>query len=239
MTDASVDGLGEDRVRLQRQARALGSPTRFAIFQHVARAPEPVRVAALVDRFRLNHNAVRQHLAKLCEADLLVEEFAAPNGPGRPALEYRLATEVSGTWGTASPYEGLAALLLELVAENLSLREVGARAGRRAAMTAAGDGAGPVELVVAELQRQGFAARVLPRPGGADVVIDTTPYPAAAAVHRQLLCELHRGLVEGLLQGLRAKLEVTKAEVDDDDGPACVVRLSDGSQLGVEEPSGG
>src|SRR3954453_5315698 len=98
--DAESEGGGEvaeqERHRaLQRQARALGDPSRYRIFRYVAEALEPVGVAAITAHVGLNHNGTRQHLAKLCDAGLLIEEFAAPGGPGRPALQYRLAPEAS------------------------------------------------------------------------------------------------------------------------------------------------
>ncbi len=71
------------------QARALGDPTRNAIFRYIDAASDPVGVAELTDHFGLNHNAIRQHLAKLRDAGLVVEELAAPSGPGRPPLRYR------------------------------------------------------------------------------------------------------------------------------------------------------
>lgn len=76
---------------LQRQARAIGDPTRYRIFRYVAEAGDPVSVAEITAHVELHHNGVRQHLAKLCDAGLLTEDFAAPAGPGRPALRYRLA----------------------------------------------------------------------------------------------------------------------------------------------------
>jgi predicted ArsR family transcriptional regulator len=74
---------------LQRQARALGDPTRYRIFRYVAEATEPVSVAEITAHVDLHHNGVRQHLAKLCDAGLLLEETVR-GGPGRPSLRYRL-----------------------------------------------------------------------------------------------------------------------------------------------------
>jgi hypothetical protein len=45
-------------VDLQREARALGDPTRHRLFRHIAAAPEPVGVAELTDLVQLNHNDV-------------------------------------------------------------------------------------------------------------------------------------------------------------------------------------
>lgn len=86
---------GDDPHRLlQRQARALGDPTRYRIFRYVAGAGHPVTVAEITAHVELHHNGVRQHLAKLCEAGLL-EETSSAGGRGRPALRYRL--DPSGT----------------------------------------------------------------------------------------------------------------------------------------------
>jgi predicted ArsR family transcriptional regulator len=76
---------------LQRQARALGDPTRYRIFRFVAAASGPVSVAAITAHVELHHNGIRQHLAKLCDAGLLIEELGVRTGRGRPALQYRLA----------------------------------------------------------------------------------------------------------------------------------------------------
>ena len=54
--------------RLQEQARALGDPTRHGIFRYVADAARPVDIAELTEHFGVNHNAIRQHLAKLVRA---------------------------------------------------------------------------------------------------------------------------------------------------------------------------
>ncbi|MGH9171844.1 MAG: helix-turn-helix domain-containing protein [Acidimicrobiales bacterium] len=58
---------------LQQQARALGDPTRHRLSRYIAEAPDPVGVADLTAFVRLNHNAVRQHLAVLKDAGLVLE----------------------------------------------------------------------------------------------------------------------------------------------------------------------
>ena len=60
---------------LQEQARALGDPTRHSIFQYVADAGHPVGVAELTAHLGLNHNAIRQHLAKLVSAGEAGDSF--------------------------------------------------------------------------------------------------------------------------------------------------------------------
>lgn len=215
----------EERARLQRQARALGNPTRFALFEDVARLHRPVQVATLVERFRLNHNVIRQHLAKLCEAGLFVEEFAPRSGPGRPALQYRLAPDVSSIWGISSPYEQLATLLLDMTVESVEPREVGRRAGGRAAATADGEQATPLEKLVAEMRRTGLEPRTLHRSTGVDLVLGACPLVRGVGRHRDIVCEIHRGLAEGFLEELASELNVTELhQGQSGDGP-CTIRL--------------
>src|SRR3982074_1896085 len=75
---------------VQREARALGDPTRHPLFRSIADAPEPVGVAELTSHVGLNHNAVRQHLAVLKEAGLVTEETEDRSRRGRPRLMYRV-----------------------------------------------------------------------------------------------------------------------------------------------------
>lgn len=71
-------------VDLQIQAKALGDPTRHGIFRYIADAAEPADVAELTEHLGLNHNAIRQHLAQLVAAELVVESVAPAGGRGRP-----------------------------------------------------------------------------------------------------------------------------------------------------------
>lgn len=194
-----------ERDSLQRQARALGDPTRFRIFRLVADAAAPVRVATLTEQLGVNHSAVRQHLAKLCDAGLLIEEFAVGAGPGRPPLEYRLAPAASGAWGTKGPYEALSLLLLDILRGGESPREVGARAGRRAVGAATGDA---LELLVSEMARSGFQPRRVRRSSSVEIAFDNCPLEAAASFAPDIVCELHRGLADGMLESARPELRV-------------------------------
>ena len=84
---------------VQREARALGDPTRHRLFRYIVDAARPVGVGELTDYEQLNHNAVRQHLAVLKDAGLVTEEVEDRDRAGRPRLLYRLHPEVAGSWG--------------------------------------------------------------------------------------------------------------------------------------------
>jgi predicted ArsR family transcriptional regulator len=198
---ARLDVVNEvQRFSPQRQARALGDPTRHAIFRYVEAAGRPLGVAELTEHFELNHNTVRQHLAQLCDAGLVVESIAAPTGPGRRRLEYQLARG-AGAWGRESPYRHLSMLLLDVIREHASPYEIGRRAGRDAV------GSAPPSATVAdgleELAAQsGFEPRRVEHRGSIDLVLHRCPYADAAVVDPDTICDLHRGIADGAAEVL-------------------------------------
>src|SRR4051812_44238056 len=119
-----------DRPSLQQQARALGDPTRYAIFRAVVDSGGEVDIAELTDAFGFNHNAIRQHLAKLVAAELVKETTAPSSGRGRPRLVYCVDPRADSRWGGQSSYERLSVLLSEMVRTGDSPETVGRRAGR-------------------------------------------------------------------------------------------------------------
>lgn len=187
------------------QGRALGDPTRHHIFRFIAEADRPVGVAELTDDVGLNHNAVRQHLAVLVEAGLVREEVEDRRRPGRPRLLYRLAPEMEGSWGTPGPLGFLASALAEVVSTGCSPYEVGRRLGRQRAQELAGraesDGAA---LIGEELERRGFrpTAKKRSRSNEVEFALHRCPFASVVADRADVVCELHRGLAEGLADGL-------------------------------------
>lgn len=196
------------RELVQRQARALGDPTRFTIYQYISESPAPVRVAELARHLQCNPTAVRQHLAKLCDARLLVEESAPPGRSGRPPRQYRVAPSAMGTWGAPGPYELLSLMLLEVARDHGDPVQSGRDAGRRIAAEY-DPAADPLDVIEAEMARRGFEPRREPGAMDVDLVLDRCPFQAAAAADPEMVCGIHRGLAEGLLEGLGADLEVS------------------------------
>jgi hypothetical protein len=91
--DQRTSGSGSDGP--QREARALGGPTRHQIFRHTAdarRSENSVRPTALLF---LNQYAVCQHLTVSEDARLVVEEIGQRSRHGRPLLLYRLRPDAS------------------------------------------------------------------------------------------------------------------------------------------------
>jgi predicted ArsR family transcriptional regulator len=231
MARTSRAGAGGRRDRadrdtaVQRQAKALGDPTRHAIFRAVADADGPVDIATLTARFELNHNAIRQHLAKLCSAGLVMEEVGPVTGPGRPRLQYRPALAANGDWGIPSPYEELSVMLAEMLRSGRGAREVGVETGRR---MAAGlpDTADPVDRLEINAARHGFEPRRVERLSSVELVLERCPLEATAAAAPEIVCELHCGIAEGIAEASGGAVEVTDLVARNPHRAGCRLKLT-------------
>jgi predicted ArsR family transcriptional regulator len=180
----------------QDQARALGDPTRHEIYRYLtdARDGVGVGVAELTEHLGLNHNAIRQHLAKLVAAGLASSEPEERHTPGRRRLLYRaMPVTVSAT----DSYERLAGWLTEVVATGDRPREVGRRAGEHLAarLRAAGE---PAEQLAAVMAEHGFEPSIRRRAGATHLVLGRCPYTSSVLADAATICELHLGLAEGV-----------------------------------------
>jgi predicted ArsR family transcriptional regulator len=220
---------------LQQQARALGDPTRYAVFRHIVDAGRPVGIAELTERFSFNHNAIRQHLAKLVDAGLVVESKAPTTGPGRPRLVYSVSPAAEGQWGTMGPYERLSGLLAEVVRTGLSPEEVGRRAGND--FRTQSPSGHVVADMTAAMARHGFDPEPRPVPGGTDIVLHHCPFESAARTAREAVCSLHLGIAEGLAAG--TDMTVDELVAHDPRRAGCRIRLRAASAETENDAAGG
>lgn len=215
---------------LQIQARALGDPTRHAVFRYLADAGAVVDVAELTSHFGLNHNAIRQHLAKLVEANLVVESSAAPSGRGRPRLLYALDPSAESRWGVTGPYERLAMMLTEVVRSGDAPVEVGRRAGLRQRLGHRAASNEPAAAFAEVMGRQGFEPTVAHRGEAIEVTLHTCPFVSAVLTDPDTVCELHLGLAQGIAEAVGG-LEVDELIPKDPRRAQCKLRcrLTDGA----------
>jgi predicted ArsR family transcriptional regulator len=210
---------------LQEQARALGDPTRQGIFQYVANAPGPVDVAELTDYFGLNHNAIRQHLAKLVNAGLVTEDHAPSSGRGRPRLLYRLDPAAESRWGITGPYEQLSVLLAEILRTGDSAFDVGRRSVSHP-RSGTDENDDPVGVVVEAMERRGFEPVVRNARGNkVDVVLRNCPFESAVLADPDTICDLHLGMAEGVAELADGRLVVDELVAHDPRRANCRLRM--------------
>ena len=186
-------------VALPQQARALGDPTRHGIFRYIGDAARPVTIAELTDHFAFNHNAIRQHLAKLVEAGLVAGRTVQGGGRGRPRLVYELAPGVESQWGVTGPYERLSRMLADMIHTGESPVELGRRVGRELGAPSDTPAKTVAEMADA-MARQGFSPEVRVRKNTAEIVLRNCPFQSVALAHPDTVCTLHLGMAEGLAE---------------------------------------
>lgn len=219
-------------VGLQAQARALGDPTRYAIFRAIADAPPeqgPVGIAELTEHFGLNHNAIRQHVAKLCEADLVEETKAPASGRGRPRLVYRVRPAADSRWGVVGPYERLSVLLTEILRSGDDAVDVGRRSVSQAPLQ--GVERDPLTAVTDAMAREGFQPVVFRRNEGSpdeevEIVLQACPFVAAAETDPATVCSLHLGIAQGVAQLTGGRIRVDDLVANDPRHAQCRLHVS-------------
>lgn len=209
---------------LQEQARALGDPTRYAVFRFVADARRRVDVAELTANFALNHNAIRQHLAKLVDARLLEEATLRGAGRGRPRYTYGVHPAADSRWGVTGPYERLSLLLTETLRTGDEPVEIGRRFGSRAGSEASPEN-DPLEHLVGVMARQGFDPEVRRRGRRVEVVLRVCPFETAALSDPDTVCGIHLGMAEGLAGLTGGRLTVEELVPHDPRRAKCRLRL--------------
>lgn len=187
------------------EASALAQGSRARIAEALATAPAGLTVAQLAERVGLHGNAVRQHLRVLARAGVVVSAPSAPTGRrGRPSARYALAAPHGVT---AVGHRELVRLLLEMVRvagfDEGSAEEFGRERG--AAMIDA-DPAEGAEAVRSAMAGMGFAPDEVTTAGrrsagDIDLRLRSCPFKEAVlAPGGEMICALHRGLVDGTLR---------------------------------------
>lgn len=175
------------------------TPTRSRLLAHLRQAAGPLGVDAVAGAVGLHPNSVRTQLERLVADGLVVRERRAPTGRGRPAWQYRAQPGEPD----AGQYRGLAsALVAHLAATSAEPQIDGYEAGLRwgRAMALPGDastGRGVRQQVVDLLAKLAFGPAA--DRNCRSVTLTTCPLLDVARQHPDVVCQVHRGLVAGVL----------------------------------------
>jgi predicted ArsR family transcriptional regulator len=151
---------------------------------------------------------VRPHLERMREVGLLAVHTDTRGSVGRPQHRYALAPDAPSLGLEPPAFPVLARMLAELAgaagipADRTA--EAGAEQGRALAGAFSGRRAGSscVEAVTTMLAELGFDPAVVHEERLATVAFTHCPYAELAAAHPEVVCNLHRGLVEGFVESI-------------------------------------
>jgi predicted ArsR family transcriptional regulator len=192
--------------------KALADDTRFRLYRHLGLSGRPVPVRELAARMSLHPNTIRPHLRRLEDAGLVRREVRRSTSVGRPqtlysAIEripredrdYRLLAEILAGLATGSRARDRASVLSREWGGYLVARG-GPKPGTRAA---ARHGLAVLQEALAEA---GFDPRFRRAPAGVEITLRDCPFRELLEDHRELVCAIHRGLIEGMLDAMRPPL---------------------------------
>jgi predicted ArsR family transcriptional regulator len=177
-----------------------GEQQRAAILEALRGSSHGLDTSRLATVVGLHANTVRWHLSKLQAAGLVQSSPEQRQRRGRPAIIFRLTPE--GVVAGRDEYRFLALMLTDALARKATPYETGRCWGRH--LHAASPDASVVEL----LDHEGFAAEET-----ADrILMRRCPFYALAGDAPQVICGLHRGVIDGALAASGSGREVERLD---------------------------
>jgi predicted ArsR family transcriptional regulator len=213
---------------------SLDDPVRRRLYEVVRARTEPVGRDEAAAAAGVGRALAVYHLDKLVEAGLLTASYQRPPGrggpgAGRPAKLYTRSDREFAVTVPPREYELAARLLVQAVESDPSgqIRAVLLEAARRLGAELGGR-VRPGDAGLEEaLAGHGYLEEALaghgyePRRGGDGVIrLRNCPFHPLAEQHRDVVCGMNLGLIEGILTGLRA--DGLRPALDPRPGHCCV-----------------
>lgn len=175
-------------------------PTRAEVLQHLRGTAESLPVNDVAAAIGLHANTTRFHLDALAAGGLVLRTVEHTGQPGRPKVLYSAAHPHHGSY-----HQDLAQVMVHHFASSLEDQSDRAEeAGRAWGNQLRGDferadpGQDPLERLVDAMSDLGYAPQLGPEPEPV-VTLTPCPYGQLASAHPEVVCQLHLGLVRGLL----------------------------------------
>lgn len=182
--------------------KTLGDNTRYAIYLELARSPRPLSTSEVAESLGLHANTVRPHLERMRDVGLLESRPDTSGAVGRPQKLYNLTPDAPSLGLEPPVFPMLARMLLSLAAEAGIDPDAAADAGRdegRRMAHRAPRTAPCVDAAVRMLDDLGFDPARADDDGVAEVAFTHCPFADLAEAQPDLVCSLHRGLLEGFV----------------------------------------
>jgi predicted ArsR family transcriptional regulator len=180
----------------------LGDNTRYAIYLELARSAKPLATADIAESLGLHVNTVRPHLERMRDVGLLDVQSENRGAVGRPQHRYSLAADAPSLGLEPPTFALLARMLARAAGLAGASADDAADAGREQGRSDATRAVGRpcLDALVRELDRLGFDPAVAGDDHNATVAFAHCPFRELAEANPDLVCGLHRGLVEGFVE---------------------------------------
>jgi predicted ArsR family transcriptional regulator len=182
--------------------KTLGDNTRYAIYLELARAPRPLATAEIAETLELHPNTVRPHLERMRELGLVDVTTAATGAVGRPQHRYAIADDAPSLGLEPPVFPLLTRVLLAGAAASgvdpNDLVEAGRDQGRVAQATIPRS-VRCVDALERQLAELGFDPARVEEDGAVTIAFSHCPFRELAEAHPDLVCSIHRGMVEGFV----------------------------------------
>jgi predicted ArsR family transcriptional regulator len=183
--------------------KALGDNTRYAIYLELARASSPRSTAEIAETLGLHPNTVRPHLERMREVGLLAVEADGRGSVGRPQHRYALTADAPSLGLEPPAFPLLARMLADVAgamgATPTGVAAAGASQGRALAVGRARTG-GCIAALASTLAELGFDPALADGGDGVTIAFTHCPFRELAEAHPEVVCHLHRGLIEGFVE---------------------------------------
>jgi predicted ArsR family transcriptional regulator len=186
--------------------KTLGDNTRYAIYLELARSARPLATAEIAETLGLHPNTVRPHLERMRDVGLLDVRPSTASVVGRPQNLYSLAADAPSLGLEPPVYPVLAGLLLRLAAEAGIEPEAAVEAGREhgeVIATAQRRRRPCVAAAMDMLAEMGFDPEAVDDGDQTTIAFTHCPFAELAEANPDLVCSLHRGILEGFVDARR------------------------------------
>lgn len=199
--------------------KALADDTRYRLYRYLRLSGRPVSVRELSTRLSLHPNTLRPHLRRLEEADLVASETRRSPTVGRPQTLYSVVEREDRE---GRDYRLLSVILAGLMTGKRQreratevARDWGAYlVGRSVPKPGARKSSGPnLAVLQGALAEAGFDPRFRRQNArSVEITLRTCPFRDLLDEHRELVCAVHRGLLEGMLTASRPPMALSSFE---------------------------
>jgi predicted ArsR family transcriptional regulator len=179
--------------------KALGDNTRYAIYLELARSPVPLSTAEVADALDLHPNTVRPHLERMREAGLLSVDTDRQGQVGRPQHVYSVSPDAPSLGLEPSAFRLLAGLMADLASRAGLDSDAIAAVGRPHGAAMAAGCSSALAAVRDGLAEMGFDPAVATDGSTTTVAFTRCPFQELAETYPDVVCHLHRGIVEGMV----------------------------------------